>query len=139
MRGDHHEGTQAPLLGKMLASRAELLALLEALHAFFSPAGEEEPHAQGVEECLCQAIEEGLQQAANQQAPVVLELSKDELVMLTIAAGTMTAPYRAGMPISPAEECSSAVLSPLVERLLPLVRQIRLDELQAMRPAREQA
>jgi hypothetical protein len=139
MTGDYHKETQAPVPGEVKACRAELLALLEALHAFFSPAGEGEPQTQGLEERLCSIINAALQQAREVHAPVVLDLDKDELVMLTIAAGTMTAPYRAGMPIPPAEERSWAVLSPLVERLLPLVRKIRLDELQAMHPAREHA
>ncbi len=139
MTGDHYEGTQVPVPGEVRACRAELLALLEALHAFFSPSGEGEPAVQGVKEYLYYAIEEALKQAAEAHAPVVLELGKEELVLLTIAAGTMTAPYRAGMPISPVEERWAAVLTPLVERLLPIVKQLRLDELRVMAPGHSHA
>jgi hypothetical protein len=111
MTGDHYEGTQVPVPGEVRACRAELLALLEALHAFFSPSGEGEPAVQGVKEYLYYAI----------------------------AAGTMTAPYRAGMPISPVEERWAAVLTPLVERLLPIVKQLRLDELRVMAPGHSHA
>jgi hypothetical protein len=126
---DHHHAAAEQLLGQAPATRCELLALLETLRAFFSGNAEIDAPVQAVGGHLLGTIERAL--GASLQAPTTFDLTREELFVLTIAAGTMTAPYRAGLPVSREEACLYATLSPLMERLLALTRQIHSDEVQA--------
>jgi hypothetical protein len=130
---DHHHGAAAQQFGQVPASRRELLALLETLRAFFSESAGSDVQVQVMGGHLLDIIERAL--ASRQQAPIAFDLTREELFVLTIAAGTMTAPYRAGAPVSREEACLYATLSPFVERLLALVQQIHSREVQAVHPS----
>jgi hypothetical protein len=127
------QGAAAKPLGQVPASRSELLALLETLRAFFSESEGSDAQLQVVGGHLLDIIERAL--AASTEAPIAFDLTREELFMLTIAAGTMTAPYRAGAPVSREEACLYATLSPFVERLLALAQQSHSQQMQAGHPS----
>jgi hypothetical protein len=139
MRRFSDDETEEQVLGKVPISRQELLALIEALGTFFSSSPDMEKETQDWVIHLRHSLERALLLSAETYASTNFNLSRDELLVLTVAAATITVPYRAGVPVAPKDQQFYATLSPLVERFLALVEQIRCHEFQAVQRQKEQA
>jgi hypothetical protein len=112
-------------------SRLELQALLEAFDALFSPSITREQQVQALVVHLQQSIEQALAVSTRRSVPVAIEMTRDELLMLTLAAAALIIPYRAGVPVPPEDQRLYGILAPLIEHLLAQVQQIRHREFQA--------
>jgi hypothetical protein len=124
MTRNQYDGTPEPVLDAVPDSRPELLALREALRAFFSSAQESELATRGMEAHLRACLDEVLARPVLSREPLIIDLSAEDLQLLAIVAGTMTAPYRAGMSQTLEATALAAILSPLAQRLLVLAGQI---------------
>jgi hypothetical protein len=139
MRRSSNEETEEQVLGKVPISRPELLALIEALSTFISSSSALEKEVQDRVIHLRHSLEQALLLSTETCASTTFNLSRDELLLLTLAAATITVPYRTGIAVPSKDQPFYATLSPLVERFLALVEQIRWREFQALRRQREQA
>jgi hypothetical protein len=125
MRPSRNEQVEEQVLGDIPLSRSEVQTLIEVLNTLFSSPSTLEEEVQDAVLHLLHSLEHALLVSAETPAPITFDLSLDELLLLTLAAATITAPYRAGIPVPAKDQPLCATLSPLVEKLLSLVEQIQ--------------